>query len=110
MIMLLSSNSVINGRRSDGYHADARRAPRWLRRRRGQRRDVARQPGFYRQSSLRPSGIGFLALHRLNDDREIALASLDRFESVDAEVILPAHEDPWTGATARALDVARESL
>jgi glyoxylase-like metal-dependent hydrolase (beta-lactamase superfamily II) len=183
MIMLLSRTALSTGRKSEGDHAGARRAPRWLRRRRGQRGDVARQPGFYRPSSLRPSGIRFLAhsalaggaryrpvvsletltkdqtldlpgrprvihtpghtaghysvvlsergvllsgdalatfdyvtgkhgigLHRLNDDRAIALASLDRLESVDAQVILPAHGDPWTGATARALDIAREGL
>jgi glyoxylase-like metal-dependent hydrolase (beta-lactamase superfamily II) len=140
-------------------------------------------PGFYRHSSLRPSGIGFLAhsalaggakyrpvssvepltedetldlpgrprvirtpghtaghysvalpergvllsgdalatfdyvtgkhrlgLHRLNDDREIALASLDRLDAVDAQVVLPAHGEPWTGGTPRALEIARENL
>jgi hypothetical protein len=30
-----------------------------------------------------------IALHRLHDDREIALASLDRLEAVDANVVLP---------------------
>jgi glyoxylase-like metal-dependent hydrolase (beta-lactamase superfamily II) len=140
-------------------------------------------PGFYRQSSLRPSGIRFLAhsamaggaryrpvltlealekdqtldlpgrpcvihtpghtaghysvalpergvllsgdalatfdyvtgkhgpgLHRLNDDREIALASLDRLEAVDAQVVLPAHGQPWTGGSSRALEIARENF
>ena len=140
-------------------------------------------PGFYRQSSFRPSGIGFLAhsalaggakyrpvlslegltrdetldlpgrprvihtpghtgghysvalpergvllsgdalatfdyvtgkhrlgLHRLNDDRETALASLDRLAAVDAEVVLPAHGEPWAGGTARALEIARENF
>jgi glyoxylase-like metal-dependent hydrolase (beta-lactamase superfamily II) len=51
-----------------------------------------------------------LGLHRLNDDREIALASLDRVEAVDAEVLLPAHGEPWTGGTARALEIARENF
>ena len=51
-----------------------------------------------------------LALHRLNDDREIALASLDRLDAVDAEVVLPAHGDPWTGGSSRALEIARENF
>ena len=51
-----------------------------------------------------------LGLHRLNDDREIALASLDRVVAVDAEVLLPAHGEPWTGGTARALEIARENF
>jgi glyoxylase-like metal-dependent hydrolase (beta-lactamase superfamily II) len=48
-----------------------------------------------------------LGLHRLNDDREIALASLDRLDAVDAEVVLPAHGEPWTGGSSRALEIAR---
>jgi glyoxylase-like metal-dependent hydrolase (beta-lactamase superfamily II) len=51
-----------------------------------------------------------LALHRLNDDREIALASLDRLRLGDAEVILPAHGQPWTGDLQRALQTARENF
>jgi glyoxylase-like metal-dependent hydrolase (beta-lactamase superfamily II) len=50
-----------------------------------------------------------LGLHRLNDDRETALASLDRLDAVDAKVVLPAHGDPWTGGSARALEIAREN-
>jgi hypothetical protein len=50
-----------------------------------------------------------LGLHRLNDDREIALASLDRLDAVDAEVVLPAHGEPWTGGSSRALEIAREN-
>jgi glyoxylase-like metal-dependent hydrolase (beta-lactamase superfamily II) len=49
-------------------------------------------------------------LHRLNDDREIALASLDRFDAVDAELVLPAHGEPWTGGLSRALEIARENF
>jgi glyoxylase-like metal-dependent hydrolase (beta-lactamase superfamily II) len=52
-------------------------------------------------------GVG---LHRLNDDREIALASLDRLDTVDAEVVLPAHGEPWTGGCSRALEIARENF
>jgi glyoxylase-like metal-dependent hydrolase (beta-lactamase superfamily II) len=51
-----------------------------------------------------------LALHRLNDDREIALASLDRLAAVEAEFVLPAHGEPWTGGSSRALEVARENF
>jgi glyoxylase-like metal-dependent hydrolase (beta-lactamase superfamily II) len=51
-----------------------------------------------------------LGLHRLNDDRELALASLDRLDAVDAEVVLPAHGEPWTGGLSRALAIARENF
>jgi glyoxylase-like metal-dependent hydrolase (beta-lactamase superfamily II) len=51
-----------------------------------------------------------LGLHRLNDDREIALASLDRLDAVDAELVLPAHGEPWTGDSSRALEIARENF
>jgi glyoxylase-like metal-dependent hydrolase (beta-lactamase superfamily II) len=53
------------------------------------------------------TGTHGLGLHRLNDDREIALASLDRLDAVDAEVVLPAHGEPWTGGSSRALEIAR---
>jgi glyoxylase-like metal-dependent hydrolase (beta-lactamase superfamily II) len=49
-------------------------------------------------------------LHRLNDDREIALASLDRLDTVDAELVLPAHGEPWTEGSSRALEIAREQF
>jgi glyoxylase-like metal-dependent hydrolase (beta-lactamase superfamily II) len=51
-----------------------------------------------------------LGLHRLNDDREIALASLDRLDTVDAEIVLPAHGEPWTSSSSRALEIARENF
>jgi glyoxylase-like metal-dependent hydrolase (beta-lactamase superfamily II) len=51
-----------------------------------------------------------LGLHPLNDDRAIALASLDRLGTVDAEVVLPAHGEPWTGGASRALEIARENV
>jgi glyoxylase-like metal-dependent hydrolase (beta-lactamase superfamily II) len=50
-----------------------------------------------------------LGLHPLNDDHEIALASLNRLDPIDAEVVLVAHGDPWTGGLARALEVVRGS-
>jgi glyoxylase-like metal-dependent hydrolase (beta-lactamase superfamily II) len=56
------------------------------------------------------SGKRGIALHRLNDDREIALASLERLATVDAEIVLPAHGEPWTGGSARALEIARENF
>src|SRR5215216_2328754 len=49
-----------------------------------------------------------LGLHPLNDDREIAMTSLTRLEAIDAEIVLPAHGDPWTGGLPKALEVARE--
>jgi glyoxylase-like metal-dependent hydrolase (beta-lactamase superfamily II) len=49
-------------------------------------------------------GIG---LHPLNDDHEIALASLDRVDPIDAETVLVAHGDPWTGGLQRALEIVR---
>jgi glyoxylase-like metal-dependent hydrolase (beta-lactamase superfamily II) len=55
------------------------------------------------------SGRRGLGQHRLNDDRELALASLDRLDPLDAEVVLVAHGDPWTGGLQRALETVRES-
>lgn len=51
------------------------------------------------------SGIG---LHRFNDDREMALASLARFDAIDADTVLFGHGDPWRGGVERALQVVRE--
>jgi glyoxylase-like metal-dependent hydrolase (beta-lactamase superfamily II) len=49
-----------------------------------------------------------LGLHRLNDDREVALASLSRLDGVGADIVLFAHGDPWTGGLAQALQIVRE--
>jgi glyoxylase-like metal-dependent hydrolase (beta-lactamase superfamily II) len=38
---------------------------------------------------------------------EQALASLDRLEGVDADVLLPGHGDPWRGSPAEAVRLAR---
>jgi glyoxylase-like metal-dependent hydrolase (beta-lactamase superfamily II) len=48
-----------------------------------------------------------LGLHRFNDDRKMALRSLDRLDAIDAETVLFDHGDPWTGGLRRALEVAR---
>jgi glyoxylase-like metal-dependent hydrolase (beta-lactamase superfamily II) len=50
-----------------------------------------------------------LGLHRFNDDREMALASLERLDAIDAEVVVFGHGDPWTGGLARALEIVRDS-
>jgi glyoxylase-like metal-dependent hydrolase (beta-lactamase superfamily II) len=49
-----------------------------------------------------------LGLHRLNDDREMALASLDRLDRIDADVVLVAHGDPWTRGLSGALEAVRQ--
>jgi glyoxylase-like metal-dependent hydrolase (beta-lactamase superfamily II) len=48
-----------------------------------------------------------LKQHRFNDDRELALASLDRLEPVDAAVLLFGHGDPWTQGLSSALEIVR---
>jgi glyoxylase-like metal-dependent hydrolase (beta-lactamase superfamily II) len=50
-----------------------------------------------------------VGLHPLNDDREVALASLDRLDAVAAETVLPAHGEPWTAGLRRALEITREN-
>jgi glyoxylase-like metal-dependent hydrolase (beta-lactamase superfamily II) len=49
-----------------------------------------------------------LGLHALNDDHEIAIASLDRLDGVEADVVLPAHGDPWRGELRRGLEMVRQ--
>jgi glyoxylase-like metal-dependent hydrolase (beta-lactamase superfamily II) len=49
-----------------------------------------------------------LGLHRLNDDREVALGSLSRLDGVGADIVLFAHGEPWTDGLARALQIVRE--
>jgi glyoxylase-like metal-dependent hydrolase (beta-lactamase superfamily II) len=49
-----------------------------------------------------------LGLHRLNDDREVALGSLNRFDGVAADTVLFAHGEPWTDGLAPALQIVRE--
>src|SRR5215218_6044745 len=54
------------------------------------------------------SGKQRLGLHRLNDDREVALGSLSRLDGVGADIVLFAHGEPWTDGLARALQIVRE--
>jgi glyoxylase-like metal-dependent hydrolase (beta-lactamase superfamily II) len=49
-----------------------------------------------------------LKLHRFNEHRERAMASLKRLEGVEAEVVLFGHGDPWREGLGRALEIARE--
>jgi len=53
------------------------------------------------------SGQRRLGLHRLNDDRETARASLDRLETIDADVVLSGHGNPWTCNMHKAVEIAR---
>jgi glyoxylase-like metal-dependent hydrolase (beta-lactamase superfamily II) len=48
-----------------------------------------------------------LLLDGVNEDTRQAVASLDRLERLDAEVLLPGHGDPWTGGVAQAVTQAR---
>jgi glyoxylase-like metal-dependent hydrolase (beta-lactamase superfamily II) len=48
-----------------------------------------------------------IGLHRFNDDRQTALASLSRLDGIDAETVLFGHGEPWTGGLDRALELAR---
>jgi glyoxylase-like metal-dependent hydrolase (beta-lactamase superfamily II) len=50
-----------------------------------------------------------LGLHRFNENRAQARASLDRFEGLEAETMLFGHGDPWTGGIDSALERARAS-
>lgn len=53
------------------------------------------------------SGERGLKLHRFNEDRERAAASLDRLDGIQADLVLFGHGDPWRGGLARALEVVR---
>ena len=48
-----------------------------------------------------------LGAHRFNDDREMALTSLERLDSIDAQVVLFGHGDPWTDGLGQALEIVR---
>jgi glyoxylase-like metal-dependent hydrolase (beta-lactamase superfamily II) len=49
-----------------------------------------------------------LGQHRFNEDRELALASLDQLGRFEAETVLFGHGDPWTQGSRKALDLVRE--
>jgi hypothetical protein len=53
------------------------------------------------------SGRRGVGLHRLNDDRDLALEALGRFDGLDADIVLCGHGDPFTGGLPKALDLAR---
>jgi glyoxylase-like metal-dependent hydrolase (beta-lactamase superfamily II) len=47
-------------------------------------------------------------LHRFNEDRELALASLGNLNGLEPETLLFGHGDPWTQGLTSALQLARE--
>ena len=53
------------------------------------------------------SGMRGVRLHRFNEDRSLALASLDRLEPIEVDTVLFGHGDPWHRPLREALDVAR---
>jgi glyoxylase-like metal-dependent hydrolase (beta-lactamase superfamily II) len=44
-----------------------------------------------------------------NLDNRAALASLSRFDGIEADVVLPGHGERWTGGVAEAVRIARAS-
>lgn len=46
-------------------------------------------------------------LHRFNEDRDTALASLAQFDDLDVEAVLFGHGDPWREGLGRALELVR---
>ncbi len=53
------------------------------------------------------SGERGLRQHRFNDDRARALASLERLEAVEADLLLFGHGDPWREGTRGAVEIVR---
>ena len=53
------------------------------------------------------SGQSGLGLHRFNDDRRRALASLGALAAPDLEVVLFGHGDPWTRGSREAVEIVR---
>jgi glyoxylase-like metal-dependent hydrolase (beta-lactamase superfamily II) len=54
------------------------------------------------------SGARRLSQHRFNDDRDAALASLDRLDDFDVGTVLFGHGEPWTVGSRKALTIVRE--
>lgn len=50
-----------------------------------------------------------LAPSSLNDDHDLARASLTALEGLDASLVLPGHGEPWSGTPAAAVAGAREA-
>jgi glyoxylase-like metal-dependent hydrolase (beta-lactamase superfamily II) len=50
------------------------------------------------------AGKAGMGLHRFNEDRERARASLDRFSGLEAETVLFGHGDAWTGGVKSAIE------
>ena len=55
------------------------------------------------------SGRTGVQLHRFNEDRTRAAASLASLDSIETDVVLFGHGDPWTGGTQAAVALARAS-
>jgi glyoxylase-like metal-dependent hydrolase (beta-lactamase superfamily II) len=53
------------------------------------------------------SGAQGLALHRFNEDRDMARRSLSRFDDVRADTVLFGHGDPWLHGLSGALAAIR---
>lgn len=53
------------------------------------------------------AGVEGLALHRFNEDRPQARLALDRFQSLDADLVLFGHGDPWRQGLQSAIRVVR---
>lgn len=50
-----------------------------------------------------------LRLHRFNEERPSALSSLALIETIDADVVLFGHGNPWHSSPKQAVDLAREN-
>jgi glyoxylase-like metal-dependent hydrolase (beta-lactamase superfamily II) len=50
-----------------------------------------------------------LGLHRFNDDRAMALASLDRLDDVAPDVVLFGHGEPWAGGLQCVVEIVRNT-
>jgi len=49
-------------------------------------------------------------IHPFNEDRELAVRSLDALEPLRADVMLPGHGEPWQGSPGAAVAAARRRL
>ncbi len=48
-------------------------------------------------------------LLEINADHEAARRALDRFEGVEADILLPGHGEPWRGSVSEAVAQARNA-